>query len=482
MTASLARLWRARDNIRLANVRVKNLKYMLIFALAPIFANMQGAFFESGVGLFGLDAMTLMGGAYCIGAGVLFAFADVKNMLTVARVCVMMTLAGFIPWLFLPEGQLSLSLAILFMFGFGGCAACAAFSYTFALNNAERFFGAALVSAFCMLMQLNYGLSFLSGLFGRAYLTLLVAGTAVCLLSYKTEDFGGALKQPEAKLNPAIKLMLFFFVAHKLVEILYTYFPVASTPQALISNGMVGLAVIGLSFVLQVWAKRSVWTMCNLFFIAMICAYALYFSPAGSIGREAGRYFHGFEQMGFIASYYLLGCIFKKHGNFRLFKRSLVIILPGSLLLYLIPGALAAILPEQMVLVSTAITGVIFIAFIMLSPVYAKHMFYADWSDDFHLVDMTETQSRTRQADLFESLGLTPREKEIVVFLLRGYSMRQISGELKIKFDTVKFHVKNLYKKLDVGSKAELFARFNALLPDGEDNEWQSPKPPEEKT
>ena len=461
--SSIKDLLCSRDNIRFSNIRVENLKYMLIFALAPVFANMQGALFTNDIRMFGVDAMTLMGSAYCIGAGVIFAFTTLSNMTFVARVSVVMTFVGLISWMLLPESRLSLTLAILFAFGLGGCAACAAFSYTFALNNTERFFGAAMISLFCILMELDYGLSFISGLFNKTYLTILAVGTGICLWQYKTEDFSDAKKQPEVKRNPAISLMLYFFVAHKLVEIFYTYFPVASTPEALVTNGIVGIVVIGLCFALQVLAKRSVWTMCNLFFIAMICCYALYFTPEGSIGREISRYLHGFEQMGYIASYYLLGCVFKKHGNFQLFKRSLVIILPGCLLLYLIPGTLDAYYPAQMTLVATLLTGIIFIVFFLLSPAYSRHLFFTDWSDDFHLADMTETQSESIKATPLEGLNLTPREKELAALLLQGMEIKQAGIELGIKYDTAKYHIKNLYKKLDIGGRSELFARFGAI-------------------
>jgi hypothetical protein len=307
LSASLGRLWKSQELLSFSNIRFSRLRYMLIFPLAPVFANMQGKLFETDFRLLGIDAMTLMGSAYCIGAGVIFAFSRAQNVTAVARASVLIALSGFIPWIFLPESQASLLFAALFTFGFGGCAACAAFAYTFGLNNTERFFGAAMISFFCMLMELDYGLSFISGLFSKTYLTILVIGTAICLMSYKAGDFSDAYKRPEGKLNTALKLMLFFFVAHKLVEIFYTYLPVASTPAALVSNGLVGILVVGLAFAIQMFAKRSIWHMCNLFFISMVCAYALYFTPEGSLGRELARLFHGFEQMGYIASYYLLG-------------------------------------------------------------------------------------------------------------------------------------------------------------------------------
>lgn len=462
LISSLSGLLRARDNISISNIRTKNLKYMLIFALAPIFANMQGALFNSEIRMLGIDAMTLTGTAYCIGGGVIFSFAGVKNMTFVARSSVILTLAGFIPWILMPESRLSLALAILFMFGFGGCAACAAFSYTFALNNTERFFGVAIISLFCVLMELDYGVSFVSGLFDKTYLAVLVAGTAVCLWQYKTEEYTDALKKPEAKSNPALKLMLFFFIAHKFVEIFYTYFPVASTPEALVTNGVMGIFVIGLSFAMQVLAKRSVWNMCNLFFIAMLCTYALYFVTGGSVGREFTRYFHGFEQMGYIASYYLLGCVFKKHGSFHLFKRSLIIILPGCLLLYMIPGALAAFAPGQMVFIATLTTGIIFIAFFLMSPSYSKHLFFSDWSDDFHLADMTEIRKQAEQTSRFEQLELTPTEREIALLLQQGLEIKQIAEKLGILYDSVEHHIENLFVKSGAGSSTELFPRLRA--------------------
>jgi DNA-binding CsgD family transcriptional regulator len=462
LSASLGRLWKSQELLSFSNIRFSRLRYMLIFPLAPVFANMQGKLFETDFRLLGIDAMTLMGSAYCIGAGVIFAFSRARNVTAVARASVLLALLGFIPWIFLHESQASLLFAVMFTFGFGGCAACAAFAYTFGLNNTERFTGAAMISLFCMLMELDYGFSFISGLFSKTYLTILVIGTVICLMSYKAGDFSDAYKRPEGKLNTAVKLMLFFFVAHKLVEIFYTYLPAASTPAALVSNGLVGILVVGLAFAIQMFARRSIWHMCNLFFISMVCAYALYFSPEASLGRELARLFHGFEQMGYIASYYLLGCVFNKHGSFRLFKRTLVIILPGCLLLYMIPGTLSTFFPGHLPLAATATSAVIFVIFILLSPAYSKNLFFSDWSEDFRRASMSDARAAKGQMDRFEGLNLTPREREVAALLLKGHALKQIAIDLDISPDTVKFHNKNLYKKLGISGRSQLFARFGA--------------------
>lgn len=461
IAASFLALLRSKDNINIRNIRVGHLKYMLIFPLAPVFANMQGALFSDSVQFFGLDAMTLMGSAYCVGAGALFAFTSTKNMALVSRISAMTTAIAFFAWLLMAENLLSLSIAVLFMFGLGGCAACAAFAYTFVLNNTERLLGAAMISLFFALNQLDSGLSLISGIFSKAYLASLVIGTCACLLRYKKNDFMAVKSKPKARLNPALKLTLYFFVAHYFVEIFYTYLPGASAPAARVANGAVGILVVCLAVALQLITHRSVWNMCNLFFVAIICTYALYFMPEGSALRDLARFIHGFEQMGYIAAYYLLGCVFKKHGDFRIFKLCLVTILPISMASYVIPGAISAYYPDSLPLVATLTSGAVFIVFILLSPAYSKHLFYAEWSDDFYSDDMAEVVREVGQTNILENLKLTPREKEVAVLLLQGKDAKQIAEDLAISVHTANFHIKNLYKKLNISNRSQLFARFN---------------------
>ena len=463
VVASIRELFRSRDCLNVRNVRFWHLKYMLIFPLAPIFANMQGALFNESVHLFGLDTMTLAGSAYCVGVGLLFALMKLKTMSQIARILAIVTAVNYVLWLTVPESQLSLLVFILFAVGLGGCAACASVTYAFVLNNTERFLGAALISLFFTLNQLDFGLAFISGIFPRAYLTVLVTGTCICLVSYKASYFLAVKDNPKATLNPALQLTLYFFVAHFFVEIFYSYLPGTSSPVAILANGLTGIVVVVLVVALQFITKRSIWNMCNLFFIAMVLAYALYFAVEDSFFRNASRFVHGFEQMGFIAAYYLLGCVFKKHGNFKLFKQCLMIILPISAIAYVIPGILSVYARDVLPLVATLFSGIVLTVFIMLSPAYSKHLFFADWSDDFYYVDMTEALRNLKQTGVLENSGLSKREKEVAVYLLSGETSKQIAERLFISKHTVNFHIKNLYKKLGVRNRAEFFTKFSSL-------------------
>lgn len=50
------------------------------------------------------------------------------------------------------------------------------------------------------------------------------------------------------------------------------------------------------------------------------------------------------------------------------------------------------------------------------------------------------------RAEAFHTL--TPREREILALLARGFTNREIAGRLFISLHTVKNHVSNIYKKL----------------------------------
>jgi DNA-binding NarL/FixJ family response regulator len=50
---------------------------------------------------------------------------------------------------------------------------------------------------------------------------------------------------------------------------------------------------------------------------------------------------------------------------------------------------------------------------------------------------------------------LTPREREVLDLVSRGFSNRRIAGQLGISVHTVKFHVSTIYGKLGATNRAE---------------------------
>jgi DNA-binding NarL/FixJ family response regulator len=54
---------------------------------------------------------------------------------------------------------------------------------------------------------------------------------------------------------------------------------------------------------------------------------------------------------------------------------------------------------------------------------------------------------------------LSSREIEVLQLLIKGYSTKMIAGDLKISFDTARFHLKNIYQKLHVNCGKEAIAK-----------------------
>jgi len=67
----------------------------------------------------------------------------------------------------------------------------------------------------------------------------------------------------------------------------------------------------------------------------------------------------------------------------------------------------------------------------------------------------------------FQNVGrnlLTPREREVVEYTLKGYSAEATGDALSISPGTVRIHKRNIYSKLRIGSQGELFSHFIAAL------------------
>ena len=73
------------------------------------------------------------------------------------------------------------------------------------------------------------------------------------------------------------------------------------------------------------------------------------------------------------------------------------------------------------------------------------------------------TQIARRLVEVFQhpapsaeaTAGLSPREKEIIARLARGYLYKEIASQLGISVETVRTHIHNTYEKLHVRSRTE---------------------------
>jgi DNA-binding NarL/FixJ family response regulator len=61
---------------------------------------------------------------------------------------------------------------------------------------------------------------------------------------------------------------------------------------------------------------------------------------------------------------------------------------------------------------------------------------------------------------LKERYHMTPREMQVAILVCRGFDNDEIAAALKMKYGTVKTHLRNIYRRVRVKSKITLLLRF----------------------
>lgn len=82
------------------------------------------------------------------------------------------------------------------------------------------------------------------------------------------------------------------------------------------------------------------------------------------------------------------------------------------------------------------------------------------------LIPLLNSRLRNRDTDKSKLEILTKREKEMLIYLAKGMLNKEIALDLKISERTVKNHISNLFKKIDVNDRtqAAVFAIKNDLI------------------
>ena len=92
------------------------------------------------------------------------------------------------------------------------------------------------------------------------------------------------------------------------------------------------------------------------------------------------------------------------------------------------------------------------------------------FSHSVYLAGRSNLAAATAQAHAQgeDETGLTRRELEILRLVAEGHSNAQLAGMLWVTEQTVKFHLSNIYRKLDVANRTEAsrWAQLNGLLED----------------
>ncbi len=460
LLCSLRSLWSAQETLELHNIRFDYLQYFFAFPLSMIFINIQDHIWISSIRVYGFPSTTILFVAFAVGAAGMLTFATPENISVISRISSGLTVMGFVPWLFLPEGYAAFICAMIFMAGIGGCLSCSSFSFVFVLNNAERFFGSAFMLLLIGLVELGAPFILLHAAARKGLALILIAGMVICMGLSRKEDY--IREGPAGRFDPSVWLALFIFFSYFAIRIMNFYIPAFQQQSAAEVWGVLTLIPVLICILLQAIFKYSMWTMCNVFFISAIASYALWYAQM----PKAAYLLAGMDDIGLFVSFYLIGSVTNKFGDFVMHKLLVTLCIPAVALLYVASDLLARTAFADTV--PAVVSGVLFVLFLLFSPAFSRRLFFCDWSEEFRRLYMTGGDSGVKQAfetdkerrPSLDDTNLSLREKQVVLLLLRGMTLRQSAAELGLTFSTVSTYSKIIYKKLGINSRSELFMLF----------------------
>jgi DNA-binding CsgD family transcriptional regulator len=100
--------------------------------------------------------------------------------------------------------------------------------------------------------------------------------------------------------------------------------------------------------------------------------------------------------------------------------------------------------------------------YLLAEPV-AELMKYHSEQKDFAVTHLIQPEINLQIDTAFKTFGaslLSPREKDVLELMLRGYGTDMTAQRLDIALETVRRHRKSIYRKLDVNSQTDLFSLF----------------------
>ncbi len=457
--ASVSELRRRDEGISLRSIRKDMLPYMLAYAVELMLYAVRQVYLPVNETLFGLPGKTVIYVAHMAASLiVMLLWSERFRKLVVVSVAVMA--AGFAAFVFVPRGtEAYVWSGVAAMAGLGGAVTCARCGFAFASNNTERMVGMLLMTVSVALIYLLDTFNVTNPAAAKGLPLALTALLAVCLLKFKEGDLEAKEVSGAEDAKGLYCALAFMIVYFGIDGYLYKFADAAGTAgSVLFSAGMIVSAAA--FFAVPAVLKKNVWNLWTQVFLLSAAAAAL-----AVLGPRIGsdlpcQLVSGLATLGWPLSLYMLACAQRRFASYRLLKRCTVIFVILSPLTTVTDDVINSYWPERIPGVALVYILVMLILFLLTVPYTYRHLFSVGWIGDLSRDDMKRIYEKTGEGDMFAGYDLTPRQKEVAALLLAAKTRRQISGELGLSESTVKMHASELYRKLNINSRVELFRLF----------------------
>ena len=461
LSKNISTMRKTRDELSWRNFRRSILPFALVFLLSIVIGDLRHL--DQQLTVFGIESTVLMKMAFGLGFLPLF-FSKERHVHLLLRVSVLAQAALLTAQLLLDAGIPRVGAYCAFHFACGVSTSCGLYLFVFSLNNVERFFtmvSAQTYYAFSYLFfQLSAVADFFRGAGSAAVMLALIA--VVFLIRQDSWPKIEMQKEPGVK-ESGIAAVIALSMIYHIITLMTFYIAYQEQTISQTLYGIGGLAAIAVMFTVMFFFNYSalhLWSLCLVCTVLGIGA--LHYNTSFAV--NGGSFFYGIgEGLGFMILFYIQGGALKRSGSFKLLRLCCLF----NCVNYAVVNSVFFIFYDHLdasnLTIAFPVVLVLEIVCLLLAPILHDRLFRTDWTDGFHMVDMpvyAEALQQVEQVDVKNTLGLTPREKEVFMLLQTEASFKQIAGTLGLSDNTVRFHSKNLYRKLNIQSRAELMAQY----------------------
>lgn len=157
--------------------------------------------------------------------------------------------------------------------------------------------------------------------------------------------------------------------------------------------------------------------------------------------------------MGMINMYCSMSVIGKKYLNHLYIKLSILFIgVLGGISGTMFGNILGSLNKTKTSMTLSLISVFIIIIFLVVSPSLHQGYYYDEM--------IVKEREKNKFKDNIKKYNLSPREEELCVNIVNGYTLRQAAAIMGIKYFTANDYCKNIYKKFEVNSKIELINKL----------------------
>ncbi len=87
-----------------------------------------------------------------------------------------------------------------------------------------------------------------------------------------------------------------------------------------------------------------------------------------------------------------------------------------------------------------------------------------DVSGFFEFLRLAKEEYRVMLEEYPELSLLSPRETEVFSLLLTDKTLSEIADDMFISYSSVHFHCKNIYKKLNISGRKQIYTKYKELM------------------